>query len=373
MALERLAWCEISKEAIEYNIKQIQKLIGPRVVVMAVVKANAYGHGAVEASKIALAVGAKMLGVSSFVEAKQLREAGIRFPVVILGFTPTENYFDIVNHDITVTIRSLDVARALSTAAKREDKITGVWIKVDTGMHRLGLNPGEVLYFVRKLADLPNLAIDGIFTHFAEADNPDLGFTRKQNVSFKKLLEELEAEGIKIPICSAANSAATIKIPESHFDLVRVGIAMYGLKPEKEFDYGLDLRPALTFKTEITQITEIDKGESVGYGREFIAKKPTTVATLAVGYGDGFRRAPRSWQEVLIKGQRAPLIGRVSMDQAAVDISSLRVDIRRGAEVVLIGKSGGEELSVEEIAEKLGTSTYEVVTAISARVPRIYV
>ena len=373
MALERLAWCEISKETIKNNLKEIADFIGPKVAIMAVVKANAYGHGAVEISKIALASGDKLLGVSSFVEAKQLREAGIKDPIVILGFTPAENYLDMVRHNITVTIRSLDVARALATAARRENKTAKVWVKVDTGMHRLGLNPGEVLYFIKKIQNLPNLRIDGIFTHFAQADDPDLAFAKEQMSSFAKLLADLEEEGINIPWRSAANSAATFKIRQSHFDLVRIGIAMYGIKPYKSFDYGVDIRPALTFKTEITQILELSKGESVGYGREFVAKKNTLIATLAVGYGDGFRRSPKNWGEVLIRGQRAPLVGRVSMDQAAADITDLTGDIRRGEEVVLIGKSASEEITAEEVAEKLGTISYEVVTVISARVPRIYI
>src|SRR3989344_4975802 len=196
MALERLVWAEIDLSAIRQNIKKIQEFVGPKVAVMAVVKANAYGHGAVETSQIALASGAKLLGVSSFVEAKQLREAGIKNPIVILGFTPAENYLDMVRHNITVTIRSLDVARALSTAARRENKIAKVWVKVDTGMHRLGLNPGEVLYFIKKVQNLPNLFIDGIFTHFAEADDLDPSFAKGQISSFNKLLADLEENGI---------------------------------------------------------------------------------------------------------------------------------------------------------------------------------
>ena len=372
MVLERLAWCEISKEAIKHNLKKIQDFVGPKVAIMAVVKANAYGHGAVETSKIALDSGARVLGVSSFVEAKQLRGAGIVAPIVILGFTPAENYLDMVRNNLTVTIRSLDVARALSTAARREEKVARVWVKVDTGMHRLGLNPGEVLFFVKKVQSLPNLNITGIFTHFAEAENSDPSFSKKQIASFKELLEELKKEGIPTLLASAANSAAVFKLKESHFNLVRIGIAMYGLKPEKGFDYGVNLKPALEFKTEITQVTGSNKGESVGYGREFVAKRPTLVATLAVGYGDGFRRAPKNWGKVLIKGHGVPIVGRVSMDQAAVDITDLKSDIRRGEKVILIGKSGEEKLVAEEVAEQLGTISYEVVSAISSRVSRIY-
>jgi alanine racemase len=373
MSLERLAWVEVDLSAIKENIRKIKEFVGEKTNIMAVVKANAYGHGAVAVSKAAIEAGAKMLGVSSFVEAKQLREAGIQAPIIILGFTPAENYLDMVQYDITVTIRSLDVARALSTAARRENKLAKVWIKVDTGMHRLGLNPGEVLFFARKIQSLPNIELEGIFTHFAQADNRDLNFSKKQLDSFQKLLEELKAEGIDIPIKSAANSPAAFKLSESQLDLVRIGIGMYGIKPDKNFDYGLDLKPALSFKTEITQVLELDIGESVGYGREFIAHRPTLVATLAVGYGDGFRRSPKNWGEVLLKGHRAPLIGRVSMDQSAVDITDIREDIRRGQEVVLIGKSGEEEITAEGVGEKLGTISYEIVTAISHRVPRIYV
>ena len=372
MTLERLAWAEIDLPTIKENIKKTQNFVGENVALMAVVKANAYGHGAIDVAKAALEVGAKMLGVSSFVEAKELRRVGIRAPIVILGFTPAENYLDMVRFDITVTIRSLDVARALSTAARREGKIAKVWVKTNTGMNRLGLNPGEVLYFVKKILNLPNLALMGIFTHLADADSDDPKFTRKQITTFQNVVKELEKEKIKIPIRSAANSAATFKFPGFHYDLVRVGIAMYGIKPDKKFDFGVDLQPAMEFKTEITQLTEIGKGESVGYGREFIAKKPTLVATIATGYGDGFRRSPKNWQEVLIKGQRAPLIGRVSMDQAAVDATNLEGDIRRGEEVVLIGKSGKDRITAEEVAEKLGTISYEVVSAISARVQRVY-
>ncbi len=370
MAIERLAWCEISKKALRYNIEQIQKTVGEDVKIMAVVKANAYGHGALNISKIAIDFGAEYLGVSSFFEAKELRDNDIKAPIVILGFTPAKNYYDMVENDITVTICSLDVAHSLVTAARRLNKIAKVWIKVDTGLHRLGLNSGEVLFFIKKLQDLPNIKVEGIFTHFADADNIDLGYTKKQFINFKKMLDELEDEGINIPLKSAANTAGIFSLPESHFDLVRPGLGLYGF--DESNNEGIDFKPILTFKTEVVQITEIEEGETVGYGREFKAKKPTQVATIAVGYGDGFRRAPKNWGEVLIAGQKAPLIGRVSMDQSAVDITGLKGDIRRGEEVVLLGKSGDLEITAEDAATKLGTSVYEVLTGISARVTRIY-
>ena len=264
MGIERLAWCEISKEATASNIKKIQEFVGPEVAVMAVIKANAYGHGAVEVAKVVESSGVGYLGVSSFFEARELRNSGIKLPIVILGFTPTKNYYDMVENDITTTVRSLDVVRALVTAAKRLDKTAKVWIKVDTGLHRLGLNPGEVLFFVRKMQDLPNLEIEGIFTHFADADNIDLEFTRKQLEMFKKLLVELSEEGINIPIKSAANTAGIFSLPDSHLDMIRPGLGLYGFSSAK--NNKIDLIPALSFKTEIVQITEIEKGETVGYG-----------------------------------------------------------------------------------------------------------
>lgn len=373
MALERLAWCEISEEALVGNLQKIQNFVGPKVGLMAVVKANAYGHGIADISRIALTAGVKMLGVSSFVEAKLLRESGIMAPIVILGFTPAENYLDMVKNNLTVTIRNIDVAKALSTAARRNEKIANVWIKVDTGMHRLGLNPGEVLFFVKKIQNLPNINITGIFTHFADSDSTDLTFAKRQLDVFNQVINELESEKIHIPIRSCANSTATFKMPSSHFDLVRIGIAMYGIKPDQHFDYGIDLNPILSFKTQITQITNLDKGESVGYGREYTAVKPRLIATLAVGYGDGFRRSPNNWGEVLVAGQTAPLVGRVSMDQSAIDITDLKGDIRRGEHVTLIGSSAGKVLAAEDVAEKLGTISYEVTTSISARVPRLYI
>ena len=201
MAIERLAWCEISKKAIKHNIEEIRSTVGQSVKIMTVVKANAYGHGALDVTKLAIDFGAEYLGVSSFFEARELRDNNIKAPIVILGFTPAKNYYDMVENDITVTIRSLDVAHSLVTAARRLNKTAKVWIKVDTGLHRLGLNPGEVLFFIKKLHDLPNLEVEGIFTHFAEADNSDLEFTKKQLIIFKKLFTFFKIEKFIFKIC----------------------------------------------------------------------------------------------------------------------------------------------------------------------------
>ncbi len=370
MSIPRLAWVEIDSSAIKNNLSVIKKEVGDTVKLMAVVKANAYGHGAVGVAKIAQDQ-ADYFGVSSFYEARELRQNGITKPILILGYTPAENYNDMIDYDLTVTIKNIDIAKALVTAARRANKIAKVWVKVDTGMHRLGLEPDQVLYFVKKLQDLPNLEIEGIFTHFADADG-DVEFTKEQFERFQKVLHELEKEKIEIPIKSAAASAGIFNLAESHLSMVRTGLAMLGINRDFKSQFTPDLKKALSFKTEVVQIHELEVGESVGYGRSFIVNRPSRIATLAVGYGDGFRRAPTNWGEVLIRGYRAPLAGRVSMDQAAVDITDIPEDIRAGEEVVLIGKSGQKEITVEEVADKLQTSPYEVVVNLASRVTRIY-
>ncbi len=371
MAIPRLAWVEIDSQAIKNNLSVIREKIGSNVGIMAVVKANAYGHGAVGVAKIAQEEKVDYFGVSSFYEARELRENGIKLPILILGYTPVENYEDMVNYDITATVKNLDVAKSLVTAARRKEKVAKVWVKVDTGMHRLGLEPDQVLYFVKKLQDLPNLQIEGIFTHFADADG-DVEFSTVQLNRFKKVIAELEKEGINIPIKSASASAGIFNLEASHFNMVRPGLAMLGLHRNSKSVFSSEMKRVLTFKTEVVQTHELQIGETVGYGRAFKVTRPSRIATLAVGYGDGFRRAPTNWGEVLIKGHRAPLAGRVSMDQAAIDITDIHEDIRAGEEVTLIGKNGNEEITVEQVADKLQTSPYEVVVNISKRVTRFY-
>ena len=370
MSIPRLAWLEIDSNAVRNNLKIIKSKVGPEVRIMAVVKANAYGHGAPGIAKITQD-SVDYFGVSSFYEARELRNSGIKKPILILGYTPAEHYLDMVDFDITATVKNLDVVKALVTAARRREKVAKVWVKVDTGMHRLGLEPEQVLYFVKKLQDLPNLQIEGIFTHFADAAG-DIEFSKIQLERFKKVIAELESEGINIQIKSAAASAGIFSLPKSHFNMVRTGLAMLGLNRDLRPVFSPEMQRVLSFKTEVVQTHELQIGETVGYGREFKVSRPSRIATLAVGYGDGFRRAPYNWGEVLIKGYRAPLAGRVSMDQAAVDITNLHEDIRAGEEVTLIGKDGKEEITPEEVADKLQTSPYEVVVNLSSRVTRFY-
>lgn len=364
-------WVEIDLTAISHNLGIIRKIIGKKVRIAGVVKANAYGHGLIEIARFLEKQRIDYLCVARISEALELRENRIKTPILILGYTPPQFFKEIVNHNLTVTIRSLDVAKSLVTEARRKNKMVKVHIKVETGMHRIGIETPYILFFLKKIFDLPNLEVEGIFTHFAEADNLDLSFTRLQLTRFQEVVQELIRAKIKIPIYHTANSAATLRIPESYFNMVRVGIALYGLEPFPGAKEIVGLKPAMTLKTKIIQIKEIPAHEFIGYGRTYETPKTKIVGTIAIGYGDGFRRSPQNWSEVLVRGQRCQILGRVAMDSCQIDLSSvLKAEV--GDEVVLIGKSRDEIITVEQVAHRLGTINYEVVAGLMERVKRVY-
>jgi Alr-MurF fusion protein len=371
--LERPTWLEIDLEAIAHNTRRIKEMVGPEVAIMAVMKADAYGHGVVTAAQTALHNGATWLGVAALSEAQALREAGILAPVLVLGYTPAWQARASVRLDLRVSVFSLDVARALSRAAVALEREARVHVKVDTGMHRLGIFPEEAVAFIRAIRELPNLVVEGLFTHFSVADAVDgwyRDYTARQLERFRVLLDELEAAGIQIPVIHAANSAATLAWREARFNMVRPGIALYGLAPSPEVPLPPDLRPAMRWKTQVAQVKELPPGSYVSYGATYRTEGSRRIAVIPVGYADGFRRTPHNWGEVLVRGRRAPLVGRVCMDQAMIDVTEIP-GVRQGDEVVLIGEQEGERLSVEEVAERLGTIPYEVVSEILARVPRV--
>ncbi|MBA3532578.1 MAG: alanine racemase [Ardenticatenales bacterium] len=370
---ERPTWLRVDLDAIAHNTRRIKELVGPQVKVMAVMKADGYGHGAVKAAQTALHNGAEWLGVACLPEAKALREAGISAPTIILGYTPAWQARQALRYDLRVTVFSEEVARALSRATIALEREARVHVKVDTGMHRLGLFPEHVVDFVKAIRELPNLIIEGIFTHFSVADALDpwhQEYTREQLARFEKVLADLERAKIHVPIVHAANSAATLRLPEAHFTMVRPGIALYGLAPSPEVPLPEDFRPALSWKTQVAQVKELCPGSYVSYGATYCAEETRRIAVIPVGYADGFRRAPSNWGNVLVRGQRAPLVGRVCMDQAMIDVTEIP-GVRQGDEVVLIGAQGEALLSAEEVAERLGTIPYEVVAEILARVPRV--
>lgn len=365
----RPTWLEVDLEAIAHNVRRVLDIVGPGVAVLAILKADAYGHGMIRVARTALNNGASYVGVASISEGRMLRESGIQAPILVLGFTPPWQARELGLNGLTATVFDLDVARALGQAAKELGRRIRVHVKVDTGMGRLGLLPEDVPPLVQGLQRVPGLDLEGIFTHFSVSDT-DPAYTRWQLERFAYVLDALADMGVAMPLVHAANSAAILTMPESHFSMVRLGIAMYGLHPSPQVKCPADFRRALSFKTQIAQVKELKAGSYVSYGNTYQTSDEQRVAVIPVGYADGFRRAPRHWGEVLVRGRRAPIIGRVCMDQTVIDVTSIP-GVRQGDEVILIGEQGDQSITAEEVAERLGTINYEVVSEILARVPRV--
>lgn len=370
----RPTWIEVDRAALTNNVQQIRRL-APTCRLMAVVKANAYGHGAVAVAQTVLAAGADCCAVATLAEALELRQAGIRAPILVLGYLPVWQVDEAVRHDVTVTVFDLETVQALDRAARAAGRPAQVHVKVNTGMNRLGLPLQAVGEFLTMLHDFEHVTVEGIFTHFATSDT-DRDFARLQFSRFAALLQELEQAGLRPPVAHAANSAAILTLPETHLDLVRCGIALYGLDPDVEgTPLPPEFRPALSWKAQVAQVSFLQPGDGVSYGREFVAAAPMTVAVLPVGYADGFPRRPFTWGSVLIHGEFAPILGRVCMDQCVVDVTAIaeHAPVRQGDEAVLIGRQGEQELSAQEVGRRLGTINYDVVSRILGRVPRVMV
>jgi alanine racemase len=364
-------WALIDLDAIAHNVRTIKAYVGDRVEFMAVVKANAYGHGAEPVARIALQSGASWLAVNRLDEGVALRRAGIPAPILVMGYTPAAGAARAVAFDLRLTVTSMDLAQALSSAASRANKTIPIHLKIDSGMGRWGLLPEEVRDFVLALRQLPGLKLEGAFTHFAVADSADKTYTWRQFTIFSKVLETLADDGIQIAVRHVANSAATLDLPDLHLDAVRVGIALYGLRPSAEVEPVLPLRPALTLKSRVGRVRTLPAGSSISYGRTFITRSPTPAALVPIGYGDGYLRLNSNRGAVLIRGRRAPIRGRVCMDQLVVEISGIE-GVEVDDEVVLIGRQGDQVLSAEEVAGWGETINYEVVTQLMPRVPRVY-
>jgi len=366
----RPTWVEVDLDAIANNTRLTLNRLAPGVELMAVLKADAYGHGARRVARTVINKGATWLGVACLGEGIELRQAGIRVPILNLGYTPAWQAREAVRHDIASTIFSLDVAQALARAGRDLGRPASVHVKVDTGMGRLGLLSDEVLPLIRAASSLPGLEVQGLFSHLASADEEDLAHTDGQLAAFSSVVEQLRREHLLPLKVHVANSAATIKIPASHYNMVRAGIILYGLAPSPETPLPEGYRAAMSFKCQIAQVKELPAGSCVGYGCTYVTQAPARIAVIPVGYADGFRRSPRHWEYVLVRGHRAPVVGRVCMDQTMVDVSGI-ASVRQGDEVTLIGTQGEETLSAEDVAGQLGTINYEVVSEILARVPRV--
>jgi alanine racemase len=373
MRPDRPTWLEIDLDAIAANTRQIKEIAGPATDVLVSLKADAYGHGALRVARTTLLNGASWLGVATLSEATPLRTAGVTAPILVFGYIPPWQAREAARLDLRATVYSADIAAELAQAARDLDRTMRVHVKVDTGMARLGLRAEDVegiVRFVEELHGMRGVEVEGLFTHLATADSADQTYALRQLARFDAVLAALDERGLRPPIVHAANSAAALTLPQSRYSLVRPGIAIYGLAPSEEVPLPAGFQPALAFKTQVAQVKDIPPGEGVSYGATYITERETRIAVLPVGYADGFRRAPATWGSVLIHGHEAPLIGRVCMDQCMVDVSHIS-DVRRGDEVVLIGEQGEATLSAEEVARRLGTISYEVVSALLARVPRV--
>lgn len=367
----RPVWVEIDLGAVRHNLAEIQRLTGPAVEIMAVVKAEAYGHGAVKIAQTALKSGAQRLGVALPEEGIALREAGITAPILVFSPLQTEQAEIMVQYDLTSTICMLEPAVALSRAAVAAGKEVPFHVKIDTGMHRIGIPANEGIVFIKKMLPLPGILFEGIFSHLATADERDKEYAKYQMKTFNKVIVDLKAEGLLPPKVHLANSAGIIDLPLAHYNMVRPGIILYGMYPSTEVETSkIQLQPVFSLKTKVVFKKRVPQGIAISYGRKYTTTRETTIVTIPIGYADGWSRKLSGKAEVLISGKRFPVVGTICMDLCMVDVGDEPVEI--GQEVVLIGSQGAESISVEEISSHLDTINYEVTCMISDRVPRRY-
>jgi len=359
-------WVEIDLGAIENNIRAMRRISG--VQVMAIVKANAYGHGAVPVARAAIRAGATWLGVARLEEALELRRAELDVPILLLGYTPPDRFDEAVANRLSLTIWETDQIKSLEAAGRRVGEPARVHIKVDTGMSRLGVQAEHVVSFLEHTQS-PDLQIEGIFTHFARADETDPEPTDRQEERFQSALQALQLAGRKPALVHACNSAAGLTRPAGGYSLVRAGIAIYGLHPSAECPLPESFTPALSWKTLLSQVRVLPAGRGVSYGHTYSTRKEERIGTVPVGYADGYRRTVGN--VALVGGQPVPVIGRVCMDQIMVQLDNVPL-VLAGDEVVLIGRQAEEALTAEDLARTWGTINYEVVCGIGARVPRLY-
>lgn len=366
-------YAAIDLDAVCHNISEIKKLVGPDTKIMPVIKADGYGHGAVPVAKALNKIGVDGFAVAIIEEGIALRKQGITKPILILGYTSEYQYASLIQHEIEQTVFSYEMAEAISKFAVTMKKEARIHIKVDTGMNRIGFKPTEEsVGQVQRIQKLPNIKIQGIFTHFACADEEDKTSARHQKELFDQFVLKIEEKGIEIPVKHVSNSAAIMDLRECRMDMVRSGIITYGLYPSEEVDKSaIDLKPALSLISHVIHVKEVGPGEGVSYGSTFVTDRKTRIATIPVGYADGYPRALSSRGRVIIRGQYAPIIGRICMDQFMVDVTDIE-GVCVMDRVTLIGTEGDKNISVEEAADLAGSFNYEFVCGIGKRVPRVY-
>jgi len=373
MELSRAVWAEISLDNLAHNMSEVRRATNKSSLTTAVIKADGYGHGAVSIGQTLLDNGADRFAVATLSEAIQLRKEFSDTNIMVLGYTPEYLATDVIQHNIIQTIYSLEQAKEYSKTASSLNKKVTIHIKIDTGMHRLGLLPtNETVNEILEISKLNNIVIEGIFTHFATADETNKEYTRDQVDKFNFVTEELKKQGLNIPIKHVSNSAAIIDLPEFNFDMVRAGIMLYGLYPSNNINRNIvKLKEVMCLKTKISQIKELAAGSGVSYGLKHVFKENAKIAILPIGYADGYTRLLSSKTHVLINGKKAPVVGSICMDQCIVDIT--KVDAKVGDEVVLFGGDNQEGISIDSIADILNTINYEIVCMVNKRVPRVYI
>ena len=363
----RPTWAEINLNNLAHNFRQIKKMLCAGIKIMVIVKADAYGHGLIPVSKKIVSCGADFLGVASIDEGIKLRETGIKIPILVLGIILKRDIAPILKYGLAVTVCEEEFAKSLNRQARKKNKKANVHLKVDTGMGRIGVMPHDAENLAGKISRLPFINVEGLFTHFALADT-DEDFTFYQVGLFNKLTDGLKKKGIDIPLVHAANSMGIIDYKNSHFNMVRPGLVIYGLYPKENLK--INLKPVLTLKTKVVFVKSVPAGYGISYGHAYVTKHATRIATLPIGYGDGYPRSLSNKGPVLIRGRRLRICGRICMDQIMVDVAGMNVKI--GDEAILIGSQGREKISAEELARLSGTIPYEIVCGLGSRIPRVY-
>ncbi|SCY49342.1 alanine racemase [Alkaliphilus peptidifermentans] len=368
----RPVWAEINLNNLKNNISEVRRVVKKDTLICAVIKADGYGHGAVEIASTLLANGADRLAVATLTEAIQLRKAGIDTSLMVLGYTPEEQAQLVINYDIIQTVYTLQQAKAFSEAATLNNKSVKLHLKIDTGMSRLGFDTTDkTIKEIGEIVLMPNLVVEGIYTHFAMADEKDKTFTHQQFNRFTELTHKLEKEDINIPIKHVSNSAAIIDLPEMNLDMVRAGIMLYGLYPSKDVNHNqVKLKQVMTLKARVSHVKKLPADCGISYGLIYKTEEERKIITLPIGYADGFTRLLTGKATVSIKGEKIPVVGRICMDQSMADATGIEVE--RGDEVILFGETSDIADTVDDFAAKLGTINYEIVCMIGKRVPRVY-
>jgi alanine racemase len=367
----RPTFCFIDLDALRWNFRQIRSKVGTQVKVLAMVKANAYGHGAAAIAKALAAEGSDAFGVATVEEALELRQSGVRQPIIVSAGVYREQVDKFLENRLIPVVHEIQTLRSVEAAVQSRGARLDIHLEVDTGMGRTGFLADDIDLWLPELTKLKALRLEGVFSHFSDAESANEGYTQNQLRNFLSGIERLSGAGISPPLVHMAKSAAIVTVPASHFAMVRPGLALYGIYPSPACSKEITLKPVLSWKTRILQLKQVPEGSSLGYGRSFATRRKSLIATLPVGYGDGYKRILSNQAVVLVRSARAPVVGRISMDLTMVDVTDIG-ETHQGDEVVLLGRQGDAEISADEMAAWSNTISYEILTSIGARVPRIY-